>query len=208
MSSDHQLQLMERKQNINNFLNELTSRWYCYWDNSYTTPSNSNIDYIFKLPLVCDNLGVITTDNFTVDEENTNVADILCIYQNLIDNNIRCSAYGSESDYEYFPFVFYYDESTNGDFTPYNVLKFLGAHDNIVNSIQIKLIDEIISKQLFGERSESVYNTLISISDNNLSGCLLFHCGSEQMNPVLLFILSYCSQSKVVSGFISGIIHT
>jgi hypothetical protein len=84
------------------------------------------------------------------------------------------------------------------------VLKAIGAHKELIKSITVDKLDKKEEAQeFFGDLTSEIFEQLTVDGKRPL----VFYCGSEQMNPVPVFILALLAPN-VIGGFISAVTHT
>jgi hypothetical protein len=189
-------------------ITDWTSNWFCYWDGSFATPLNQDVNYVFKPPLTKSSTGVIRfCGGDPADVEERAIGVITSIQEKLTDARILCSCFGSESDYPFYPLL-HSAWQADKPLTPQTFLENIGAHPELMSSIQCDSGTDITDNEddvgIFGELNSHVYEMLTAESHG---GVLTFYCGSEKMNPVPLFVLCKFSDT-VVGGFLSAIVHT
>jgi len=218
------------------FLAEYRCEWYCYWDNSYGPPPDPTTNYAFKPPLGQSRDGLVAAKDWDLLSQGATEEDALTAASALLDMRahldeagVRCSAYGSESDYAFLPILMPFPSAEA--LTAQAVLHILGAHQQLLGSVR-DVTDQVSwcledtgeasgneeeeeeeDQQLFETReSTRAVHQLLTGRSGTLPGPggqppLVFYAGSERLNPVPFFVLGRMA-SGLVGGFMSVLIHT
>ncbi|KAK3287288.1 hypothetical protein CYMTET_5193 [Cymbomonas tetramitiformis] len=203
---------------------EFSSDWYCYWDGSYGLPQVPEVDFVFKPPLLQSKSGFVVTENSNLFEFATpgDVKSVLSklksIQEEFVKHDVRCSCFGSESDNPYLPFVVPWsteNQLSRGEI-PAVLLRQLGAHEKLRSNV--KICDDLLFFLPDGGNEDGDFNVIFS--DTSVSSPtatqikellgdepLVFYVGSDDLNPVPLFVVSVVADG-LLGGFLSALIHT
>lgn len=178
--------------------------WYCYWSNEFGPPEDPIQNYVFSPPLVQDQ--VVTAVNMKPSMASTDIQnELLELQKRLCEQGTTCGGnLGSESDYNYFPFLVNWD--ADRELTPSNFLVSLGAHQKLIESIEeISAFNSSPpdEQQPFGDASETIFRFLRRGTGQSIAFC----AGKDMLNPVPLFVVGNLGPT-LVGGFISALIHT
>lgn len=197
---------LTRKQN---FLNELVSDWYCYWDGSFGLPKDREKDFIFAPQLTLVNGGVIIPGSCVdaqIFKDNT-VTYKIC--QTLLDTEARlfqsgrsCDVLGSESDYDYFPILCPW---TTGSIPTLSsregvikILQILGAHSQLIDSVEIVSPTDILKYFFVSDtcRDELWINENTNSTTNNEEDLHV----EENIKKIVIQDPIVCEMAELLSG--------
>jgi hypothetical protein len=178
--------------------------WFCYWDGSFGLPENKGQDFVFKPDLQATEAGLVWSPACPIDDRAgaESLKDrLLAFSRELKEKSIMCSEAGSESDYHYLPFLASFPAGE--ELTAEALLERVGAHQEITSSVcHYEPSDEERLQKLFGDATAEIMGFL-----GEKGKPLIFHAGSEKLNPVPFFVVGRLADG-LVGGFISAVIHT
>lgn len=190
-------------------LREWRSDWFCYWTGDYGLPADLDKDFVFKPALQQGEGGLVSSPLCSpasdAGEVGTTKEDLLALARKLQERGALCSEAGSESDYDWLPCLFALPEGER--LTAESLLQALGAHQEIRSSARAYEPEEERLQQMFGDLTEEVFQLLKEKEGEGEQPLLMFHAGSEKLNPVPFFVLSRLADG-LVGGFVSAVVHT
>ena len=162
----------------------------------------------------------VTRTNLRTVQAASNI--LLDFHATLKENKVSCSLFDSEGEYQFYPILVEWNSEI--ELTPESFLQVLGAHDQLMASIhqttQEDLATIVQHGDLFGNEflfisqsnpsfhiTDQVFKAItLPDANGNKAFPLLFHCGSEQLNPVPVFIVGKMAPN-LVGGFVSATVH-
>lgn len=114
-------------------IQEWKDSWFCYWN--WDEGRDRSEEYVFRPPLEESTDGIVRVGCCADTEQHRQLTTrLLDMYGRLQLKDTRCSFFSSEADYPYHPIVFFLEE--NAVFSPEYVLGALGAHPELMSSIE------------------------------------------------------------------------
>lgn len=116
---------------------------------------------------------------------------------------------GDESDNVWVPVAIQWSEE-NGELSPKSLLKKLGAHPQLMDSILEMEYEDLDDAYDFNEDDEYEHNTFEELVKSFLDGYdskTYFYAGDGRVNPVPIFAVARVSPT-LVAGFMGGVIYT
>ena len=194
-----QVQRAMRVGAVGQWRNDASGNWFCYWDGSLDMPRDRRGDYVFEPPLEVAQCGVVSTG---VAGSLTQHAAPFAVYRAMHELLVVLGScgLGDEGDGLWMPLVVPWDPQA-GPVEPGSLLRRLGAHRELVESICV------IGEHERAENLAEWSNVDPWSSVPHWPKPLLFHAGSDKLNPIPVLEVSHALPGLVV-GCIGDVTHT
>ena len=206
MASDHWRTIREERSRSKipvQWRNDKLGEWYCYWDDSYGMPADRVANYVFRPALELVEGGFWVSPSHSL--ENVELSDVQPILDVCQTHATIYIGWGDEGDGMWEPLLLPWKSDT--EFTPQNVLKELGAHDQVVGHVNsfgssiFRWDGDVPPEERDGPRGA------IQTCLDEYEAPLIFVAGSDKLNPVPCFAVVRV-KDDLVAGFIGGVVYT
>jgi len=184
---------------------EWRENWYCYWDGSFGMPRNSETHYVFRPGLEVALCGVVRPRSWEPSGPAREMFKELRSLLHLRGRIASTIGWGDEGDGRWIPLLVPWS-GVDGALTTQSLLSKLGAHEEIIGACE-DCGDSDDDCDDDTDSSKDMSQDLPKAWLRSHGEWLLFHAGSDKLNPLPCFAVAKV-RPDLVAGFIGGICHT